>query len=72
MERVAQDPYTNMCKIDSQWEFAVWLRELKPGLCDNLEGWDGVGGRSEIQEGRDMYVPMADSCWCVAETKTVL
>ena len=25
-------------KIDSQWEFAVWLRELKEGLCDNLEG----------------------------------
>ena len=21
---------------DSQWKFAVWLRELKPGLCNNL------------------------------------
>ena len=30
-----------MCKIDSQWEFAVWFRELKQGLCINLEGWDG-------------------------------
>ena len=29
-------------KIDSQWEFAVCLRELKQGLCINLEGWDGV------------------------------
>ena len=36
--------YNTMCKIDSQWEFAVWLRELKQGLYDNLEGWDGVGG----------------------------
>ena len=32
-----------MCKKNSQWEFAVLLRELKPGLCDNLEGWDGEG-----------------------------
>ena len=30
--------YNTICKIDSQWEFAVWLRELKSGLCDNLEG----------------------------------
>ena len=27
--------YNTMCKIDSQREFAVWLRELKQGLCDN-------------------------------------
>ena len=26
-----------------KWEFSVRLRELKPRLCDNLEGWDGVG-----------------------------
>ena len=31
-------------QIDSQWEFALWCRELKLLLCDNLEGWDGVGG----------------------------
>ena len=30
--------------LDGQWEFAVRLRELKLGLCDNLEGWDGEGG----------------------------
>ena len=24
-------------KIDSQWEFAVWLRKLKQGLCINLD-----------------------------------
>ena len=27
--------YNAICKIDSQREFAVWLRELKQGLCDN-------------------------------------
>ena len=26
-------------EIDSQWEFAVCLRELKHGFCINLEGW---------------------------------
>ena len=36
-----------MCKIDSQGEIVVWLRELKQGLCNNLEGWDGEGGSRE-------------------------
>ena len=26
------ETYTIICKIDSQWEFAVWLRKLKQGL----------------------------------------
>ena len=37
------ETYITICKKNSQWEFAVLLRELKPGLCDNLEGWDGEG-----------------------------
>ena len=32
------ETYIAICKIDSQWEFAIWLRELKQGLCNNLEG----------------------------------
>ena len=32
------ETYTILCKIDSQWEFAVWLRKLKQELCLNLEG----------------------------------
>ena len=35
------ETYITICKIDSQWEFAVWLRKLKQGLCINLEGWGG-------------------------------
>ena len=54
--------YITISKIDSQWEFAVCLRELKPGLCDNLEGWDGVGGGREALEGGDIHIPIADSC----------
>ena len=38
------ETYITVCKIDSQWEFAVCLRELKQGLCINLKGWDGKGG----------------------------
>ena len=37
-------------------------QELKPGLCNNLEGWDEEGDRREVQEGGDICVPMADSC----------
>ena len=25
------ETYITICKIDSQWEFAVWLRKLKQG-----------------------------------------
>ena len=31
-------------------------------LCDNLEGQDWVGDGREVQEGRDICIPMADSC----------
>ena len=33
-----------ICKTDSQWEFAVQLRELNQGLGSSLEGWDGERG----------------------------
>ena len=32
--------YITVCKIDSQWEFAAWLRKLKQGLCINGR-WEG-------------------------------
>ena len=59
MERVT---YITICKIDSQWEFAVWLRKLKRGLCINLEEWDGEGNGREVQKGGNICIPMADSC----------
>ena len=51
-----------ICKIDSQREFAVYLRDLKQGLCTNLEGWDGDGDEREVQEGGDRCILMPDSC----------
>ena len=41
--------HITICKIDSQWEFAVWLRKLKQGLWINLEGWDAEGDGTELQ-----------------------
>jgi len=66
------ETYITMCKIDSQWEFAIWLGELTLVLCNNLEVWDEEGGRKEVQEWGDICVPMADSCWCLAETNRIL
>ena len=56
------ETYITICKTDSQWEFAVWLRKLKQGLCINLEGWDGEGVGKEVQKEGDICIPMADSC----------
>ena len=55
------ETYITICKIDSQQEFAVCLRKLKPGHCINLEGWDGEGDGREVQKGGDICIPMADS-----------
>ena len=56
------ETYITICKIDSQWEFAVWLRKLKQGFCINLEEWDGKGDAREIQKGEDISIPVAYSC----------
>ena len=46
------ETYITVCEINSQREFAVWLRKLKQGLCINLEGSDGEGdGRKVQREG---------------------
>ena len=66
------EAYITMFKIDSQWEFAVWLRKLKQGLCINLEGWNGEGDGREFQEGGDICILMADSCWGLTENNKIL
>ena len=43
------ETHITICKIDSQWEFAIWLRKLKQGLCINLEGWDREGDGTPLQ-----------------------
>ena len=53
-----RETYITICKIDSQWKFAVWLRKLRQGLCINLGG--GMG--REVQKEGGICIPMADSC----------
>ena len=57
MERVAWKHTQYLCKIDTQWECAVRFRELTPGFCDHLEGWDRVGGGGMFRrEGAHVYL----------------
>ena len=64
--------YITKYKIDSQWEFAVWLRKLKQGLCINLEGWDAEEDGREVQKGGDICIPMADLCSGLTENNKIL
>ena len=66
------ETYNTICKIDSQWEFAVWPRELKEGPCNNPEGWHGEGDGREFQEEGALGVPMVDTCWCLTENHKIL
>ena len=51
------ETYITICKIDSQEVFAVCLRELKQGLRDHLEEWDGrETGRRFKREGTLVYL----------------
>ena len=66
------ETYVTVCKIDSQCEFCVCLRELKQGLYVNLDGWEGEGDQRGVQEGGDIYTPMADSCLYLTENNKIL
>ena len=61
-EKSNMETYITVSKIDSQWEFAVWLRKLKQGFYIHLEGWDEAGDGREIQKGGAICIPMAYSC----------
>ena len=51
------ETYITICKMDSQWEFAVCLKKLQQGLCINLEGWDGREVRGSFKrEGIYVYL----------------
>ena len=66
------ETYITVYKIDSQQEFAVWLRKLKQRLCINLEEWDGVHVGREFQKRGDVYTSMSDSCWGLTENNKIL
>ena len=55
------ETYIIICKTDSQWEFAVWLRKFKQALYQSR----GVGQgrrREGSSKWNDICIPMADSC----------
>ena len=45
--------------------------QSKPVLWDNPEGWGGEGDGREFRMG-DTCAPVADSCWRMAKTTTIL
>ena len=49
----------------------MWHREFSSVLCDDLAGWDGVGGR-EAQGGGDICIRIADPLRYTAEAKATL
>ena len=49
------ETYITICKIDSQ-QVAVLLMKFKPGLCINLEGWNGLGDEREVQKGEAICI----------------
>ena len=55
-----RNTYITTCKIASG-SLIYDAGNPKPVLCDNLEGKGGEGGVREVQEGRDTYIPIADS-----------
>ena len=54
--------------MNSHLEAAARRKKLSLVLCDDPKGWDG-GGRTEVQEGGDIFIYMADSLCCTAETQ---
>ena len=60
MERVTWK--LTLLYVDSQQEFAIWLRKLKQEFCVNrVVGWGGRWDRGSKGRGY-IYIPMADSC----------
>ena len=65
-----QHLYSTMCKRGSWWEAAVWHRKPSLRLCDDLEGWDGMG--RQAPDGRGSVFTYGWFRWCIAETSTTL
>ena len=64
-----------ICKVDSQWEFAVRLRKQTGALYQPKRvGWGGKweGDGKEDQKGEDICISMADSCSDLTENNKIL
>ena len=54
----------------------MWICRVTQGIQSGApqqpKGWGGEGSGREVQEGGDIGVPVADSCWCLAETNIIV
>ena len=64
--------YTTICKIDSQWEFVVCLKNPKQGLCISLEECNGEVDGKDVQKGGDVCIHVADLCQGLTENNKIL
>ena len=56
--------YNTMCETDSQWEFTIWFRELKQGLCDRLKaGMEREMRAWSEREGTWVYLWLILDVW---------
>lgn len=55
LERAAWNIYMTICKTEPGGNLGYDAGSSHQALCDNLEGWDGVGGGRKVQERGDMY-----------------
>ena len=56
---------STICKIDSQWEFVMWHRELNPVICPSLGGRreGGLRGRAHMYTyGQFIYMCGRNQC----------
>ena len=62
--------YNTICKIDSQWEFAITQTGAlwQPRRVGWGRRWEGGSRRV----GWDMGIPMIDSSWCMTESHKIL
>ena len=68
----SMETYITICKIDSQWEFAVWLPETHTGALYQPNRWEGDGDGREVLKGGDICIPMADSYGGLTENNKIL
>ena len=72
-DKEVEERRVDMVGLGVSWEIGLdtytppWVKPITSGssnwvLCDDLESENKVGGGMEIQERRDICIPMADSC----------
>ena len=59
-------------KLDNQWKFAVWCRELKSVALWQPRGEGAVGSWEGSLRGRGIHILIVNSCWYMSEINTIV